>query len=95
MQSRSTPAQAQVVVGAREHLIDDAGGNEAREDVAHTLALDRLAHVQDGERSKRSQREREQRVDEGDDPAAVERELRGDRERDRQQQCRQQRARGS
>ena len=83
-------AEAQVLVGSREHLVDDAAGHEAREQRAGALALHGLAQVQDGERAHRPDRQREQRVDDVEDPSRVEGQLAGDevqrahRERERE-----------
>ena len=62
---------------------DDRLGNEAREDVPHLLPLERGQDDVHAERADRRERERGERIDERDDPAVVERELHGDRERAR------------
>ena len=85
-------AEAQVPARHREHLVDDAAGDEAREQVAHAFALDRLGHVQDRQRPQRAERQREQRIHVRDDPSAVERELDRDREQRRQRHGLKQRA---
>ena len=41
----ATPPRRRSVVGLREHLVDDLLRHEAREDVAHPLALERLEQV--------------------------------------------------
>ena len=76
-------AEAQVLAGARDDLLDDVGRHEAREQAVHALTFDRLDEIQDRERPEQREREREQRIDEADDQAAVEGDLRGDREDDR------------
>ena len=87
-------AEPQVVVGARDHLLDDVGGHEPREQVVHPLSLDRRDQVQNGERAERPEREREQRIDKGDDPTVIERDLRGHGEHDRRRQRAEKRAQG-
>ena len=71
--------QAQVVVGAREDLVDDAGRHEPRERRARVLALERLPEVDDRECADDPDNERELWVDHGDDPTRVERQLRRER----------------
>ncbi len=85
-------AEAQVVAGAGDDLLDDVGGHEAREQVVHACPFDRLAHVQHRERAECAEGERDERVDKRSDPAVVERDLDGDRERDRERRGAEQRA---
>ena len=75
--------EPQVGVGPLEHLADHGLGDEAREHAPHLLALERGQDDVDAERAHRRERERRERVDERDDPAVVERELRGNGERHR------------
>ena len=49
-------AEAQAVVGAREHVVDDRLGHEAREQVAHALALERADGRRDAERADEAER---------------------------------------
>ena len=79
--STSTPPRRRSLSVRFEHLGDDRLGDEAREDVAHLLALERGQDDVHAERADRRERERGERVDERDDPAVVERELHCDGER--------------
>ncbi len=77
-------AEAKVAVGRGEDLLDDLPRDEAREHVADPFALDRFADVEDRQRAEGSQGQGEQRIDEGQDSAVVERDLGRDREDDGQ-----------
>ena len=44
-------AEAQAVLGAREDVVDDGLGHEAREEVAYALALERADGRRDAERA--------------------------------------------
>ena len=69
-------AEPEVAVGPREDLLDDGLGDEPREDVADTLALERREQVVRGERADGRGDQRAERIDERHDPAVVERDLR-------------------
>ena len=71
-------AEAHVAAEVREQLVDDLGRDEAREGVAHPLALERRDEVVQRERADAADQQGEQRVDDGDHGACVEGELRGD-----------------
>ena len=84
--------QAEVLVRAGKDLVDHIRRYEAREHVTDALTLERFVHVEHGERAERAQSQREERVDEGDDQPAVERDLNRDREQGRERQRVEQRA---
>ena len=84
-------AQPQLVVGAIDHLVDDALRHEAREEVAHPPALDRLVHHEHRQHRRGAHRQRAERSDHRHDPARAERCIRGRREQhaggDREQEA--------
>ena len=77
--TRSPPSRSSRA-GALEHLVDDRLGHEAREDVVHAARARTRQDDCTPSDADRREAERGERIDERDDPAVVERELRRDRE---------------
>lgn len=73
-------AEAQIVVDAREDVVDHGLEHEAGEQVTHPLALERAHGDRHGERADHPEEERGQRREHGDDQAGIEGELRPDEE---------------